>query len=608
MIESFYRASSIRKARGGTVGQLLRLWGHLTPRRRWQFGLLLVFMLVGAVMEVISLGAVLPFLGALADPDGPTTRAAMSRLTAWTGVDPGNPILFLTILFAVTALVAGGMRLVLLRASTWLTFNAGADLSMEIFRRTLYQPYAVHVARNSAELISGITVKTNSVMFDVLLPSLTLLNSSVVLIFMVAALIAIDPVIALGSAVVFAGCYVLLASQTHIRLAADSQVISREQVNALKALQEGLGGIRDVLVNGTQTFFCQQYRGADLAVRQAQARNLFTSGSPRYVMESLGMATIALLALYLYSRGGLTAALPTLGALALGVQRMLPAFQQGYNSWSLIMGHQATLEDALALLDQPMPRGDSLRERLPFHKELRLDHVKFRYSSVQDWVLDIESLSIRRGARVGIIGTTGSGKSTLLDLIMGLLPPSEGKIWIDETEVTEDNVVAWRRSVAHVSQSLYLADSTIAENIAFGVPRHEIDRGRVSRAAEMAQIAGFIDGLSEGFDTMVGEQGVRLSGGQRQRIGIARALYKDATVLALDEATSALDNETEAAVMESIDALDRDMTLLIVAHRMSTLRGCDIVLSLENGRVTRVIADRAKIAEFGTPPIALAKS
>nr|WP_256444980.1 ABC transporter ATP-binding protein [Paludibacterium sp. B53371] len=555
-------------------------------------------MLASAISEIASLGAVLPFLGALAAPDGHTTRAVLQRLEPILGFLGLGPFAMLTLVFVVLSLIAGVLRLVLLRATTWLTFSAGADLSMNIYERTLYQPYAVHIARNSAEIVSGITTKTNAVMFDVLLPSLTIVNSTIVLVFIFTALVVIDPVVALGTSAFFAACYLGLARMTYAQLSADSKIIARAQTSTIKALQEGLGGIREVLVNGTQHIFCEQYSKADLAMRRAQGRNLFTSGCPRYVMEALGAVTIALLAFVLQKQGGLANALPTLGALTLGVQRLLPAFQQAYNSWSLIMGSKSSLEDSLLLLDQVRPVQGKQDTPLVLREAVTLEGVKFRYQTAGSWIVDIEQLRIPAGSRVGIIGPTGSGKSTLLDIVMGLLLPTEGKIYIDDTQLCQQNLGCWQRTVSHVSQSLYLADTTIAENIAFGVERKSIDIDLVHKAAKMAQIDQYVMSLSHGYDTLVGERGVRLSGGQRQRIGVARALYKQASVLVLDEATSALDTETERAVMQSITMLDRSITLLIIAHRLSTLRTCDFILNLEAGKIVRVLDDPNIIANL----------
>jgi ABC-type multidrug transport system fused ATPase/permease subunit len=285
--------------------------------------------------------------------------------------------------------------------------------------------------------------------------------------------------------------------------------------------------------------------------------------------------------------GGLATALPVLGALALGAQRLLPALQQIYGAWASIAGSYASLADAIELLDQPLPA--ELLQPAPapllFQKNIQFRGVRFRYANEGPWVLDGSNLVIAKGARVGFVGSTGSGKSTTLDLLMGLLMPTEGEILVDGQPISGNRVSAWQRSIAHVPQSIYLADSTLAENIAFSVPPDTIDLDRVQQAARQAQVADFIESIPEGYQAYVGERGIRLSGGQRQRIGIARALYKQASVLVFDEATSALDNATEQSVMDAIEGLNRDLTILLIAHRLTTVRRCDTIVELEHGRV-----------------------
>jgi ABC-type multidrug transport system fused ATPase/permease subunit len=566
-----------------------RLWQHLSRRRRHQFVLIMGLMLFSAFAEVVSLGALLPFLGILTAPDAVFNYRIVARVAHAAGITTARELLLpLTIAFAAIALLAGVIRMLLLWVSTRFTFAAGADLSTEVYRRTLYQPYRVHVARNSSEVISGITKKVGGTVLGVLLSLMTLISSIMLLVGIMVALIAIDPVVALVATIGFGTSYGLITWVSRRRLHRNSRRIADEDTRVIKALQEGLGGIRDVLLDGTQPVYCDIYRQADQPLRRAQGDNVFLSQSPRYAMEALGMVLIAGLA-YVLSRqaGGVGTALPVLGALALGAQRLLPALQQSYGAWASMAGSHALLADTIELLDQPLPVALLLPAPtpLPFRDAIGFRGVRFRYTSDGPWVLDGLDLIIPKGARVGLVGVTGSGKSTTLDLLMGLLVPTEGDVLVDGQSITGNLVRAWQRSIAHVPQNIYLADTTLAENIAFGVPRAAIDLQRVQHAARQAQIADFIESRPEGYEAFVGERGIRLSGGQRQRIGIARALYKQASVLVLDEATSALDNETERSVMEAIEGLHRDLTILLIAHRLSTVRHCDTIAELEHGRV-----------------------
>jgi ATP-binding cassette subfamily B protein len=372
------------------------------------------------------------------------------------------------------------------------------------------------------------------------------------------ALLAAQPAVAAISIVSFGGIYALAITLTKSRLRRDSKLINREQTLIVKALQEALGGIRDVLIDGTQQIYCRIYEKADRRLRTAQANVGIVAVSPRFIVEAVGIALIATMAYALATRPqGLGSTIPTLGMLALGAQRMLPVLQQAYSNWTVMRSGQAALIEVLELMGQPLPphAEEPTPRPMPFRKDIVLEKLGFYYSPTQPWVLQGLDLNISKGARVGFIGITGSGKSTLLDIVMGLLVPSEGSLQVDGLPITSANARAWQVHIAHVPQSIYLADTTVAENIAFGVPTAEIDYGRIQSAARSAQIADTVESWEKGYETLVGERGVRLSGGQRQRIGIARALYKEVDVIVFDEATSALDNETESAVMDSINGL-----------------------------------------------------
>lgn len=545
-------------------------------------------MLISAFAELVSLGAVLPFLSVLIAPDRILEQSYMADMAMFWKITSGNQLILpITVMFGLAALMAGVIRILLLWLSTRLAFASGADLSIEVYRRTLYQPYPVHLARNSSEVISGITGKVGNVVV-VLYQCVVIISSIILLTFTLFALMAINPLLTITAATSFGLVYALITWTSRRRLYTNSQSISREQTQVIKALQEGLGGIRDVLLDGTQPLYCEIYRKSDQQFRKAQGDNNFIAQSPRYVMESIGIGLIAALAYGLSQEaGGIGAALPVLGALALGAQRMLPTLQQIYSAWSSILGSQVILIDTIALLEQPVS-AEMLKqpsESLIIKNAIRFEGVRFRYASDAPWVVNGLDLTIPKGGRIGFIGSTGSGKTTTLDLLMGLLKPTEGKILVDDQIIDGEYIRAWQQNIAHVPQSIYLSDATIAENIAFGVPLSEIDLDRVRRAATQAQISDFIESNPKGYKAHVGERGVQLSGGQRQRIGIARALYKEASVLVFDEATSALDNATERSVMDAIEGLSKDLTILLIAHRLTTIQHCDMIVQLEGGRV-----------------------
>lgn len=569
---------------------LTRLWCHISPRRRWQFIYLFVLMLLASFAEVMSIGAVLPFLGVLTAPELVFELPVAQPIIELLGLTESKQLLLpLTIAFSVLALIAGGMRLLLLWSTIRLSFAAGADLSIDIYRRTLYQPYAEHCARNSSVVIDGISNKANGVIYNIIIPTLTLISSSTMLAAILIAFIVFEPLMALTTFSVFGLIYLVIVRLTRKQLIADSRSVALESTKVIKCIQEGLGGIRDVLIDGSQETYCQIYSVANIRLRYAQGNSLFIGAFPRYGVEALGVFFLAVLAYFLAQQtNGIAKAIPFLGALALGAQRLLPLLQQVYGSWTQINSGQASLKEVLNMLDQPAPNFISKPvEELPFSQSITLRQISFRYEEQASYVLNQINLTIPKGSRVGFIGATGSGKSTLLDIVMGLLKPTNGLLEIDGRVITSVNHRAWQSHIAHVPQVIFLADCTIEENIAFGIPRDKIDFSRVKLAAVQAQIANDIECLPKKYQTFVGERGIRLSGGQRQRIGIARALYKQADVIIFDEATSALDSQTEQAVMQAIQSLSEELTLLIIAHRLTTLENCTQIVELSDGKIKR---------------------
>jgi ATP-binding cassette subfamily B protein len=567
-----------------------RLWLQVPVRRRLQLGALFLLMLAAAGAEIFSIGAVLPFLGVIAAPDQVLAQPMVQAVTRAVGLSSREDLLlFFTLTFVAASLLSAGLRLLAMWTQVRMANAIGADFSIKAYERTLYQPYSIHVTRNSSQVHAGLA-KANNLASAMIQPSLHVLSSSLILLGLLGAILAINPVVALCAIFGFGGIYAGILALARRRLGELSGVVAHQAIRISKATSEGLGGIRDVLIDGLQSTYARVFRSSIRPLQQAGAWIAFLENSPRLVIEALGMVFIAGMAFSMARPAeGASNPILVLGSLALAAQRMLPVLQNLYSNVVRVQSSQISVQDALDLLEQPLPShaGQPPAQPLPFRDALELRDIHFRYSATTPWVLRGLNLRIPRGRRVGFIGSTGSGKSTLIDLLMGLLAPVQGSVLIDGQSVFPDQTRGWQAHLAHVPQSIYLADITIAENIAFGVPSEQIDRERVRASARQAQVADAIEAWPNGYDTVVGERGVRLSGGQRQRVGIARALYKRADVIVFDEATSALDNQTEAAVMEAIEGLHPDLTVLMVAHRLTTLRGCDLIVELERGVIRR---------------------
>ena len=568
-----------------------RLWYHITLKRRKQFYLLLFLTILGSFAEVVSLGAIFPFISIITEPDKtlnfPPIIYVIDMLELKIG---GDLIIPITILFAISCMISGLLRMILIWFGAKFANATGADLSVKVYSQTLYQPYEAHLTRNSSDIISATTQKTN-IATSFLIAAINLLMSLVIFVSIMLTLFFVDPMVTIISAVIFGFSYLAIANLTRHIVSRNSLMLALEQTRLIKLIQEGLGSIRDILLDGSQGIYSKAYHNSITKLQHGTSQNIFVVAAPRCVMETLAMILIAILVIFVkYQSGNTGAILPLLGILAIVAQRSLPLMQQIYGGWTTMLASRASLADVLDLLDQSLNlyTTQPKLKALALNKNIIFDDVCFRYSNKSSWVLQDVNFIIPKGSRVGILGATGSGKSTLLDLLMGLLEPSQGQILIDDKPLKLGHKLVWQRAIAHVPQSIFLADISIAENIAFGIPFEEIDLNRVRKAAQHAKIDEFIENQPEAYSALIGERGVRLSGGQRQRIGIARALYKKASVLILDEATNALDEKTEKEVMQEIETSNPNITIFIIAHRLSTLKNCTQILELCEGKIKRI--------------------
>lgn len=570
-----------------------KLWKHISVQRRKQLFSLIYLIIISSFAEVVSLGAVVPFLIILSNPEKIFNHSFFKQLNFFFELKNAyDLVLPLTIFFILTSLAAGLIRIFLLRFSTTLSYQTGADISRKIYRNTLYQDYLSHVQRNSNILVSGIISKANQVVTYTIQPVLNLISSTTILLVIFFVMVLVDPILILSSFFMLVVLYLSFAVQAKKKLLRNSKVLSLELSNLQKILAEGYGGIRDVILDHSQEVYLKKYIDSDTPYRSALAENSFKTSSPKYYVESFGLVAFAIFAYYLtISKGSMLESLPLLGALALSAQRMLPVIQILFNSWANLRTGKSILRDVVELLELRTTEyklKDQKSKEIQFQKSLRFESVYFFYPETDSLTLKNINFEFKKGQRVGIVGKTGSGKSTLLDMIMGLFPPKDGKIIVDDLEIDNSYLIAWQKNISHVPQSIFLSDSSIAQNVAIGLHESHIDLDKVWKCLEQAELAHFVNSLKEGIHTFVGERGVKLSGGQRQRIGIARALYKEAKIIVFDEATSALDEETEKQLMKSIYNLNQEITIVIVAHRLTTIRQCDLIIKLKDGEVDKI--------------------
>jgi ABC-type multidrug transport system fused ATPase/permease subunit len=571
-----------------SIGLIYKFWIFFSSARKIQTVLLVFLMALVALSEVISLGLVLPFILAISDPKKLNENEIFNLVMSIGFNKAEEPILVITLIFCIAVCITALIRALQLWANTHLAYGIGADFSLDCFRNTLQQSYLDQISRNSS-VVKTIITKKIGIVIAVLLQFAILLSSILLSIGVIFTLMLVNMRMTLMTGGVLGGFYLAIMFTSRRILEKNSIKGSELDTNLMQTLQEGLGGVRDIILSNTRNVYVKNFSAIAYNVRDIQATNVFIGGFPKFLMEAIGILFIVASIFYgVNTDTNFSEALPLIGIFALGIQRLLPTFQQIFAAWASVIGNKSAMIEVLELLNKRIP--NKLYEYqnttpIKIKSEIFLKDIKYRYSIGAPYILNSVNLQILKGDRIGLVGRTGGGKSTLADILMGLLKPTVGGILIDGKPILEDDYLAWQKSIAHVPQNIFLTDATIAENIAFGCDVNSINMTEVIGASKKANIDEFIESLSEKYLTKVGEAGIRFSGGQRQRLGLARALYKKSELLVLDEPTSALDGETEDLVMKAIANLDQDLTIIIIAHRVSTLEYCNKIIELNNGNL-----------------------
>jgi len=575
----------------GVLSLVKAFFRHVSKRKKIHLVQLSLLMILATLAEVVSLGLALPFLSVITNPENLYTSEYVKPFVDLLNIQDASELLLpVSLIFILTIILSSIIRASVLFFSGKLSASIGSDIGLQMFSNSINQEYVVHTRQNSSKLVTGILNKVDVVVGGILAPILTIVSSILVVIGITFTLFYINPTVTLFLFFFFSFILLIIFKFTMEILKENSFIISSKYIQLVKILNESLGGIRDILLEKSQDFYCDQYKKIDVPMRFSGANNKFISGSPRFLVEMLGMIFITLTALYLVMfNNGIENVVPLLGVIVLGAQKLLPVLQQTFHSVSTINGNIGSFKDAILLLEEKIKKVEVCNKNITLSKNIKLIDVSFKYSIECKNVLNNININIEKGSCVGFIGETGSGKSTLVDIIMSLLSPSSGILSIDGITIDESNRSNWQRNIAHVPQHVYLFDSSIKENIAFSVnseDSEDIDNELLNKVVKLCKLDSLVESLPDGLNAKVGEMGVRLSGGQRQRIGIARALYKRKPVIVLDEATSALDGKTEEFIMNSIRALQVDSTVLMIAHRMSTLRNCNKILEVRrNGQI-----------------------
>ena len=570
------------------INLIKRFWNHIKKRRKTQIKILILLSLLSGVIEIISIGSIFPFLSALNNSQKILENNNWSKFYVIMGISNTDQlILFLTIVFGITVIASNSIRLLNIWASGRLSALVGSDLSCKAYQNTLYQPYSYHAKKNSSDLIASLSIQINTTI-SILQSTLLMISSIIVLACILITLFIVDWKVALILLISFSLFYIFIRKVFVNKLELNSREIDQITKKQIKSLNEGFGSLKNTLLQNNQEIYVNNYKRRDFPFRFLNAQNNVIANAPRYFIEAFGLCLISSIAYFFTRSSSFTGeVIPKLGAIALGIQKLLPTSQIIYSSWAVLKGSRDSFLSVLELLDLETYKIKFYKKNNNLEFEnLTFKNVSFQYSRNNSVIRNL-SFSIKKGERIGFIGSTGSGKTTTVDLLMTLLSPTKGSIFLDSKELNESKnmklILYWRSTIAHVPQNVFLTDGSIAENIAFGIPKNRIDQKKVENCAKKARISNFIDNLPKRYKTTVGERGAKLSGGQIQRIAIARAFYINASVLIFDEATSALDTKTEQGIIESIKTLNKNLTIIIIAHRISSVLNCNRIFELQNG-------------------------
>jgi len=566
----------------------------LTPRERRNAFIALAIFLTSSFTLALSVASVYPFLLVLTRPDVIETNAWLNWGYKLIGSPSYMSFVFLLGIATIALLVSSALlqilRVYMVERFTQMRIHTISVRLLEVF---MSQPMIFFLGRNTGDMAKGILNETREVVQQFFRPAAELAAGVLGTLSVIIVLLALAPMITLIALSVIAVAYAIVYLLTRGLLG--RMGVSRIKANSerYRISSEALSGIKDIKIAGTEKFYLSNYSrfSSEAALMQSRANVIRTA--PRFLVEALIFVAIILLPLLYFDKDALTDGslltgfLPELGIMALGAQRLMPEVQKIYNSISVMKFGAAaviSVHEDMSMQGDPALTAKPSKRSIRLNQSLELRDVHFGYPTAEGLALNEINLQIRKGQRIGIVGTTGAGKSTLADLILGLLRPRDGQVLVDGIRLADEDIRVWQKAIGYVPQHIFLSDATVAENIALGAKAGHADQARIEEAARIAQLHDFITGeMPQGYDTSIGENGVRLSGGQRQRIGIARALYRDADLIVFDEATSALDSVTEGELVTAIDALPGEKTLLVIAHRLTTVKSCDRIIVMKQG-------------------------
>lgn len=569
------------------------LFALLTPSQRRRYYSLQAMVILMAFMELLGIASIGPFMALVADRELLETNSILNQIYVASGVATHTEFLFIAGSFVLLML---GIASILSVVTTWrlslFAFSVGTEIGDRLYHYYLQKDWLFHASGSSAQLTKQIATESLRVTNFIILPLIQMNARIVLAVFISVGVFIYNPLVATVGVILFVSGYVVIYKVIRKRITFYGQHVSSTSTDRFRLMNEGFGGIKDVLLYNRSHDFVDKFKESGKLLAHAQGVNTALSQAPRYLMELLAFgAMISLVLVLLTTRdGNLSQVLPVLAVYALAGFKLLPALQQIYSSVTTIRGNTAAFDAIkIDLLDSLTIESEQISVLMDNHatelESIRLRNVSFTYPNKKTPALKNINIEIPINTTVGFVGESGSGKSTAIDLLLGLIQPNDGELILNDTVINSCNKRSWQERIGFVPQNIFLSEGSIAENIGFGLSNKDINLEKVKQAIVLAHLDSLINSLPEGLNTRVGERGIQLSGGQRQRIGIARALYNDADILVFDEATSALDGITEKIIMDAIQELSGQKTIIMIAHRLKTVRNCDIIFLMENGRI-----------------------